>query len=71
MYSDGKWSEILNLSFDFNTALMRTYYDLMTESRLENYNIDTSKNFIELILPILGFDGTEVSSHQQIEVPLS
>ena len=71
MYIDESWTETLNLSFDFNTALMQTYHDLMTKRSIMNYNIDTSKNFIELVLPIMECGNDDLSSIDNLEVPLS
>ena len=71
MYADSKWTETLNLSFDFNTALMQTYYDLVTKKDVKNYNIDTSRNFIQLVLPMMGCLCNDLSNIQNLEVPLS
>jgi predicted dehydrogenase len=71
MYADEKWTETLNLSFDFNTALMQTYHDLITKRNIMNYNLETSKNFIELVLPIMRYKDGNVTDIENVEVPLS
>jgi len=74
---NGSYEEILKLSFNFSTELLKIYHEVLNPSNINIYNIKSTENFLCLVIPLIYEIESSIKLYDnlkdfnEIEVPLS